>query len=208
MNKRIYVVSGFSGVGKDTVLEKVTNIEKCVMKDNSTLWYSRSDTTRAPRNDADRYTFISKKEFSKRAADGYYLEMNTYGTGELYGTPMQPIIDSQGIVIIQVDVKGMHQIMHNSRLKGIPITTTFIATDADNLFYRLQHRGDDPSEIITRLKTAAEEAHHVTEYDYTLMNCDADATAVKLWSILHGLPASGDMFNTLKFIDAINEYIK
>ena len=87
MNKRIYVVSGFSGVGKDTVLEKVTNIEKCVMKDNSTLWYSRSDTTRAPRN-------------------------------------------------------------------------------------------------------------------------DADATAVKLWSILHGLPASGDMFNTLKFIDAINEYIK
>ena len=204
MNKKIYVVSGFSGVGKDTVLEKVAHIEKNVMQDRSKLWFSKSDTTRPTRNEADHYTFISKDEFLKRADAGYYLEMNTYETGELYGTPLMPIIDARGIVIIQVDVNGMLQIKRDSRLKDIPIITIFIGSDAETLLYRLQHRGDDEAEIRLRLGVAAEEAMHINEYDYMLVNEDADETSVKLWSILSGIPVTSDMFDESEFINNVS----
>ena len=207
MKKKIFVISGFSGAGKDTVLEKVLQIEKSIMKECSKIWVSKSDTTRPARNKADHYTFISKDEFLKRANAGYYLEMNNYNTGFLYGTPLQPVLEANGIVVIQVDVNGMHQIVNHPCLKEIPIITVFIGINSKTLLHRLQHRGDNDSEISVRLRTASVEVTHINEYDYVLINDDADNTAVRLWSIFFGIPVVSDNIDGSEFSSSINKFL-
>lgn len=49
---RIIVVSGFSGSGKGSIIEKL-------VENNVDIWLSVSDTDRERRNGTDRYTFIS-----------------------------------------------------------------------------------------------------------------------------------------------------
>ena len=207
MKKKIFVISGFSGAGKDTVLNKVKQIEKKVMGDLSAFWFSRSDTTRPPRDDTDHYSFVTKDEFIKRDSKGFYLESNSYGTGHMYGTPLQPVLDADGIVIIQVDVNGMMQIKNSTALKDIPVITIFIAADAETLLYRLKNRGDNSEEIGKRLKTAASEAQRINEYDIVLVNDDVNDTTMKLWSIFSGIPVPGDIFDSTKFVQTVNEIL-
>lgn len=50
MGKRIIVISGFSGVGKGTLVRHLLELNQSLpMRDK--LWLSVSDTTRLPRND-------------------------------------------------------------------------------------------------------------------------------------------------------------
>ena len=61
MNKKLFVVSGSSGVGKGTVLKEF-------LKRNPDFMLSISCTTRKPREgevDGVNYFFISKDEFKK-----------------------------------------------------------------------------------------------------------------------------------------------
>lgn len=207
MKKKVFVLSGFSGAGKDTVLNKVKQIEKKIMGDRSVFWFSRSDTTRPPRDDTDHYNFITKDEFIKRDSKGFYLESNSYGTGHMYGTPLQPVLDADGIVVIQVDVNGMMQIKNSVAIEDVSVITIFIAADAETLLCRLKNRGDNSEEIGKRLKTAASEAQHINEYDIVLVNNDVDETALKLWSIFSGIPVLEDAFDSTKFVQTVNEIL-
>lgn len=93
MKKRIIIISGFSGVGKGSVIHRLMDIEKTVFIDQSKVWLSISDTTRAIRNKDGTYSFISMSEFQSRVNDnGYYLEYNFYD-GNGYGTPRKPVLD-------------------------------------------------------------------------------------------------------------------
>lgn len=84
MSKRgnLFVVSGFSGSGKGTVMKQLCKNEQYAL--------SISCTSRAPRDgetNGKEYYFISHEEFVKRQAEGYFLESAIY-VNKGYGTPL------------------------------------------------------------------------------------------------------------------------
>ena len=198
MNKRLIIVSGFSGAGKGAVLKRVLEIEQKVLIEKSKVSLSVSDTTRPYRNLSDRYSFISRKEFIDKVTQGYYLEHNEYN-GNMYGTPVQPILDTEGTIILEIDVNGMHQVKDSKKLNDFKITTVFVAAEAYELVERLHKRGDGKDDIIRRINAALKEVEHISEYDYVLVNGDIDETALKLWAIISGIPVAGDTWDNKAF---------
>lgn len=76
MKKKIVIISGFSGVGKGSVIYRLMEIDELVFKDQSKIWLSVSDTSRTMRNKEDNYNFVSITDYQKRVNEGYYLEYN------------------------------------------------------------------------------------------------------------------------------------
>ncbi|MBV9233980.1 MAG: guanylate kinase, partial [Candidatus Eremiobacteraeota bacterium] len=78
----LFVVSGPSGAGKDTLVE-------AVRQRRTSLRYSVSATTRPPRTDereGEHYFFVERGEFDRLREGGRLLEWREYN-GNLYGTP-------------------------------------------------------------------------------------------------------------------------
>ena len=79
MNGRIVIVSGFSGVGKGTLVNRLFELERTSEPIDTKLWLSKSNTTRLPRDDKqDNYHYISFDEYRSRIANGDYLEHTEY----------------------------------------------------------------------------------------------------------------------------------
>ena len=77
----LVVISGPSGVGKDTVIGRLLELD-------SNLVYSVSGTTRRPRpgeKPDENYTFLTRDQFEKLVERGAFLEHAMYN-GNLYGT--------------------------------------------------------------------------------------------------------------------------
>src|ERR1700761_7775619 len=85
----LFVVSGPSGAGKDTLVEGLK-------ARHDRLLYSVSATTRDPRvgeREGVDYFFLTREEFRRRLAAGAFLEHREYN-GHLYGTPRSFIDDA------------------------------------------------------------------------------------------------------------------
>ncbi|MGZ4203112.1 MAG: guanylate kinase, partial [Thermoleophilaceae bacterium] len=77
----LVVISGPSGVGKDSIIERLLELD-------GNLKYSVSCTTRAPREgevDGENYTFLTRERFEQMVEEGAFLEHATYN-GNPYGT--------------------------------------------------------------------------------------------------------------------------
>ena len=114
MNKgRVYIISGPSGSGKDTLMKKV--FEK--LPDIS---FSISSITRAMRTgeiEGEKYNFISRERFEYMIENNELLEYNLF-VGNYYGTPKAPVIDciEKGKdMLIEVDVNGAENIKKKCR---------------------------------------------------------------------------------------------
>jgi len=100
----IYIISGPSGSGKDTILKEVLKVKKDV-------FFSISHITRAMRTgevEGEKYHFISREEFEQQLANNMFLEYNEY-SGNYYGTPKAPIeqhLAAGDDVLIECDVNG------------------------------------------------------------------------------------------------------
>ena len=110
---KLYVVSGPSGVGKNTVIDKA-------IAGRDDICFSTSVTTRKPREgeiDGEDYFFIDRETFDKMVRDGQLLEHATYVSNG-YGTPKAFVEEkiSQGMsVISDIDVQGGKQIKQRHR---------------------------------------------------------------------------------------------
>ena len=182
MNKKglVLVLSGFSGVGKGTVVKKL--LEKY---DNYAL--SVSVTTRSPREgeaDGREYFFITEEEFSRLESEGKLLESAGY-VGHHYGTPRDYVmshIDAGRDVILEIEIQGAMQIK-----KRYPeaVLVFVIPPSAAALKERLSGRGSETEEVIAaRLKRAVEEAQGMEEYEYLLVNDDLEACVEQLHEIM------------------------
>ena len=103
-NPLLIVISGPSGVGKDTV---ITAIKKL----NNSIYHTITSTTRTKRQgetDGIDYHFIAQDEFKLMIDHGDFLEWaKVYGN--LYGTPKDQIrhtLAEGRDVIAKVDVQG------------------------------------------------------------------------------------------------------
>jgi len=105
---KLVVISGFSGVGKGTVVKRL-------MEDYDHYALSVSMTTRKPRENevhGVHYFFVGDEEFEKMIAEDGFLEHAGY-VGHYYGTPKAFVERtlSKGIdVILEIEVQGAMQI--------------------------------------------------------------------------------------------------
>ena len=176
----LIVLSGFAGVGKGTVL-------KSLFETHEGYAYSVSATTREPRPgevDGVHYFFISKERFEQMIAGDELLEHACY-VGNYYGTPKAYVdrkLEEGFDVILEIEIQGALNIK-----KKVPeaILIYMLPPSAKTLKERLTGRGTETEEVILkRMKRAAEEAVGVEQYDYIIVNEDADECAQELNSLI------------------------
>lgn len=176
----LIVLSGFAGVGKGTVL-------KSLFETQEGYAYSVSATTRQPRPgevDGVHYFFVSKERFEEMIRDDELLEHASY-VGNYYGTPrayVEQKLDEGFDVILEIEVQGALKIKEK-----VPeaVLIYMLPPSADILYERLKGRGTETDEVIgRRMKKAAQEAESVEQYDYMVVNDDADECAARLHALI------------------------
>ena len=176
----LIVVSGFSGAGKGTLMNRL--VEEY---DNYAL--SISATTRAPRTgeqDGREYFFLDKKEFERRIEDGGFIEYACY-LDNYYGTPKDYVnkqLEAGKNVVLEIEIQGAMKIK-----KQFPeaLLLFVMPPDVAELERRLNGRGTETPEVVAkRLKRASEEAEGIEEYDYILINDDLETCVRKLNEIV------------------------
>ncbi|MGA2111876.1 MAG: guanylate kinase [Anaerolineales bacterium] len=164
----LIVISGPSGVGKDTVIGR--------MKERGLPFhFVVTATTRAPRpgevNGQD-YLFYSAKEFAHLLEKGEFLEAaRVYN--DYKGIPKQQVrqaLASGQDVVLRVDVQGAQTVR---RLCPDALLIFLFPASEEDLARRLQERHtESPEGLSLRLATAREEIGRLGEFDYVVPNRD------------------------------------
>lgn len=181
MNKgRLFIFSGPSGSGKDTILKEI-------LQRSPTTMLSISSITRGMRPgevEGEKYHFISREEFEDLIKNDELLEYNVF-VGNYYGTPKKPVFDAleKGIdVILEVDVNGAKKVMEKM---PDAISIFMLPPSMAALRRRLINRAtDDMSVIEKRLIEAEREISSADIYDYIFVNDDLSAAVNDMLSIL------------------------
>ncbi len=177
---KIFVISGPSGVGKGTLVERtlkrVPNISRSV-----------SVTTRKRRigekEDRDYY-FVTEKDFNRKLEASAFLEWAEVH-GNLYGTlkeNIDRILDKGQDVILVIDVQGGVSVK-----KQLPSAVLiFIEPPSfEELKKRLVGRGTELPDIVDRrIKQAEKELACMSGYDHSIVNDNLDAAEAKLVAII------------------------
>ncbi|HBL37387.1 MAG TPA: guanylate kinase [Firmicutes bacterium] len=177
----LYVLSGPSGVGKNTVLQEV-------LAKRTDLIYSISATTRPPRGqevDGVNYYFLSKAQFLAEIENDGFLEWAEI-YDHYYGTPKQIVLDrlQKGQhIILDVDIQGAAQIKKNY---PNAISIFLYPPSRAELKRRLLARNtDDQESIEKRLAYIEQELTAVSTYDYVVLNDRLDEACMRVESIIN-----------------------
>lgn len=182
MNKqrRLLVVSGPSGAGKDTIVKQM-------MQMHPEIEISVSATTRPKREgeeDGVHYHFLDNQGFEEKLANGEMLEHVNY-CGKYYGTPKSEVdkrIENGITVVLVIEVLGA------ANLKKLypDCTTVFILPPSmEVLEQRLSGRGTETQQVVAqRLSRAKEELEYAPSYDFSVVNEEIETCATALYEIL------------------------
>ncbi len=162
----LIVVSGFSGVGKGTLMKQLVH-----SYDNYAL--SVSMTTRQPRpgeSDGKEYFFVSREVFEKTIAENGLIEYANY-CGNYYGTPKEYVekqLEKGKDVILEIEIQGALKVREQF---PTALLLFVMPPSAQELKKRLEGRGTETEEVIDkRLKRATEEAEGIENYDFIVIN--------------------------------------
>ncbi len=163
---RLFIISGPSGVGKDSVLEKL----KQQYPDARYVVTATSRAMRQGERDGSHYVFLDRQDFERQIAEGQFLE-HALVYNNLYGVPRHPIVDGLAAgqhVIVKVDVAGAHTLR---TLIGNTVSIFMLPESMNALLNRLRARKtEDPGILRTRFRTAAAEIDRAGEFDYIVFN--------------------------------------
>jgi guanylate kinase len=177
------VVSGPSGAGKNSVIDRVM----CRLP---ALVFSVSYTSRAPRPsevDGRDYLFVSKPAFLQRIQDGDFLEHVTY-LDDHYGTSRSQLegFVARGLdVLLNIEVVGAKALQEQDfgRIKVVYVFLT--PSSMSELERRLRTRNtEDEAKIRRRLEVAEREMEALPHFDYLVINDDLDTAVDELASII------------------------
>ena len=175
------VVSSPSGAGKTTLTRNLLEQEEGVSLSVSVTTRPR----RASEIDGVHYHFVTRRQFEVMRDAGDLLEWAEVH-GNLYGTPRIPVEEALKVgrdVLFDIDWQGTLQLYDSMRSDVVSVFV--LPPSAKELKTRLERRAEDSGAVIARrLRNAAAEVPHWSEYDYVLVNRDLDKSFQRLRSIL------------------------
>ena len=148
---------------------------------------SVSATTRPIRPgevDGRDYHFVSDAQFDEMVAKGEFLEW-AHVFGHRYGTlkrEVMKVIESGRDVLLDIDWQGTQQL---KQVDPDIVRVFILPPSMGELERRLRARGTDSDEVIARrMERATAEISHWAEYDYVLINNDAEKCRELVHNIL------------------------
>jgi len=169
----LIVISGPSGVGKDTILQHLK-------KRRAPFHFVVTAASRSARpgevNGTD-YHFVSAAEFTRMIEDDELLEYALV-YGEYKGVPKDQVrqaFSSGKDVIMRLDVQGAARIR---QLAPEAVLVFIVAGSEEELVQRLRaRRTEKPDAISTRVATARQELQRIGEFDYCVVNPQGNVDA-------------------------------
>lgn len=164
----LVIVSGPSGVGKDTVISSL-----CLVPAEPERYFVVTCTTRPRREyevDGVHYHFLTAEEFERKREAGGFLEANLVH-GHWYGTPRDEVraaITAGRDAILKIDVQGAAVVKHK-----VPeaLLVFLVPPSLEDLFSRLQARATETAdELDIRQRNAALELARQEDYDHVVLN--------------------------------------
>lgn len=178
----MFVLSSPSGAGK-------TTMSRALLAEDSEITLSVSATTRPPRPgevDGVDYYFVSQDQF-QGMVDGDALLEWAHVFGNRYGTPRAPVESALAAgrdVLFDIDWQGTQQLQQTDAASDL-VRVFILPPDLAELERRLTMRNTDHPEVIAgRMARARDEISHWGEYDYILVNDDAETCLGEIRAIL------------------------
>lgn len=179
-NKKLFVISGSSGVGKGTII-------RGFLDKHPEFKFSVSYTTRPIREgevDGVNYFFVSKAEFERNINKKEFLEWaefsdNYYGTSRSF---VEKTLSEGNDLILEIETQGALQI----KRKMPEAVLIFIAPPSyQDLEFRLRSRNTENEEAITkRLEFVKLEIENSQYYDYKITNDKVENAIAELEKIV------------------------
>jgi guanylate kinase len=164
----LVIVSGPSGVGKDTVISALRELPGSARRH-----FVVTCTTRPRRPyelDGIHYHFLSAPRFEEIRQSGGFLESNLVH-GHWYGTPRQEVREAllEGRdVVLKIDVQGAAVV--KQKVPGA-LLVFLVPPSLEDLFSRLQARATESAdELDIRQRNAALELARQEDYDHVVRN--------------------------------------
>jgi len=192
MSLRPLVLSGPSGVGKSTLLQRL------FVDFPDSFGFSVSHTTRKPRPgevNGKQYHFVTPQMFKDLIHDGEFIEHAEF-SGNFYGTSFDAVrrVEQQGRrCILDIEAQGIRQIKQTNLN---PVYLFISPPSMVVLRTRLQQRGTDSNAAVQkRLETALNEIQFAKEpnvHDVIIVNDDLDRAYTLFKKVAKGEEITGD----------------
>lgn len=162
----LVIISGPSGVGKDTVLQ-------CIKDRGYPFAFITTMTTRPRREsevDGKDYLFVSHETFLRMIDEDELLE-HSLVYGDYKGVPKQQVRrawESGLDVIMRVDVQGAAKVR---AIVPQVVSIILVPESEQELVRRLtERRTETPEGLSRRIATARDEMTRICEFDYVVVN--------------------------------------
>jgi guanylate kinase len=179
---RLFVIAAPSGAGK-------TSLVRALMEREPGLRFSISYTTRKQRPTelhGRDYFFVDPDEFERMATAGEFLE-HARVFDNRYGTARRQVEDSLTAgqdLIVEIDWQGARQVR-----TALPecVSVFILPPSRAELERRLRGRATDAEDVVQRrLRDAAADMAHWSEFDYIVVNDEFDRAVEELSAIVAG----------------------
>jgi guanylate kinase len=180
LERRLFVLAGPSGVGKNTIIKELLASHPDEMD------RIRTYTTRARREDeidGEQYHFVTPEKFRELALAGKLMEADAetvghdvYGLGKLYSMPadlFEGIPEEKHIVIAEIDVVGTRRVSERYP-NCVTIFVTAPPIDLVNRILKRRDRTMDNHSLAQRIETARGQIRAAKEFDYVVFNRKGD----------------------------------